>query len=215
MFGGNTDNECSLLAHYKLYRDLSADTYFEIGCTGLVGWNDEWDVEHSTPAPDASEIISRKHAAAVAGVDLTLLWEPTGRMRYRNLEWRVEAYYVHRDIQAPDRSGRDTLNPWGAYTSVQGKLSRTVDIGVRFDYYSPAVVDYVLTNTSLLPSPLASGDEDAHRWLGAFYLTRWQSPFVKYRLQYEHEEATDLGEPIDRLTVQCVFAAGPHKHERY
>ena len=40
------------------------------------------------------------------GVDFNFLWEPTHRMRYRNLEWRTEFYFLDRDILAPDGSGQ-------------------------------------------------------------------------------------------------------------
>ena len=44
LFGGNTHGTPSVLVHYKNFRDLSKDTYFEVGATGLFGWNDDWQV---------------------------------------------------------------------------------------------------------------------------------------------------------------------------
>ena len=29
------------------------------------------------------------------------------------------------------------------------------------------------------------------------------------------EDGDGMGEPVNRIALQCVFAAGPHKHERY
>jgi hypothetical protein len=123
MFGGNTENRPSLLAHYKLNRDLSASTYFELGLTGLVGWNNEWLLDLAVGDPTETE---GTRATQVYGLDFTLLWEPTDRMRYRNIEWRGELYCVSKDIVAPDGSD-DTLAPWGFYTSLQTKVSRTAD----------------------------------------------------------------------------------------
>ena len=202
LFGGNADGHASTLAHYKLYRDLSDSTYMELGVSGLSGWNDTWNV-------GGTDVIDSM-PTAVYGFDCSILWEPTDRMRYRNVEWRAEFYYVDRQMQAPDGSGPDVLNAWGAYTSLQMKVSRTVDVGLRYDYYQPDAEGYA---SGLLP--LASDQEGAHRWLAAFYLTWWQSPFVKYRIQCEHEDGRDMGETEDRIVLQCVFAAGPHKHERY
>jgi len=102
LFGGNTSNRPSLLAHYKNYRDISKDTYLEYGLTGLVGWNDQWEVGSSTTTQDSREMTT------VLGADLTVLWEPTEKMRYRNVEWRSEAYWLNKDILAPDGSGEDT-----------------------------------------------------------------------------------------------------------
>ncbi|HCO93206.1 MAG TPA: hypothetical protein DIU00_04515, partial [Phycisphaerales bacterium] len=44
LFDENTSNRPSLLAHYKNYRDLSKDTYLEWGLSGLLGWNNKWDM---------------------------------------------------------------------------------------------------------------------------------------------------------------------------
>jgi hypothetical protein len=211
MFGQNDAHRPSALVRGKFFRDASASTYFELGLTGLIGWNDTWAVD--AIAPDDFEHATR--VAQVYGIDFTILWEPVDRMRYRNVEWRTEFYYVHKEINAPDQSGDDALNPWGAYTSLQAKLSRTVDLGIRFDYFQPEVKGYADIDADLSLSPLAVTEDDAHRWLGALYLTWWQSPFVKYRLQYEHEDGSGMGEGVDRVMFQCVFAAGPHKHERY
>jgi len=213
MFGENAENRPSILAHYKLNRDVSASTYCELGLTGLVGWNDKWVIDIASPAPDLYEYDTR--ATQVYGFDFTVLWEPTHMMRYRNFEWRTELYYAQKDIRAPDgMTGRDSLSPWGAYTSLQAKVSRTVDVGGQFGYFRPEVKSYAST-ADLSLAPLAVTEDGAHRWLGALYLTWWQSPFVKYRVQYEHEDGSGTGDPVDRVVLQCVFAAGPHKHERY
>ena len=105
LFGENTHNRPSLLAHYKNYRDLSKDTYLEYGLSGLVGWNDEWTV--SGAAQDSRKMTT------VVGADLSVLWEPTDQMRYRNVEWRSEAYLLDKKLLAPDGSGNDNINAWG------------------------------------------------------------------------------------------------------
>jgi len=207
IFRQNTKNRPSVLLHYKNYRDISANTYLELGLTGMLGWNDQWQT--TGPA-----IVDETRDVQVYGLDFTLLWEPTERMRYRNLEWRSELYYVNKNILASDGSGKDTLNPWGAYSSLQSKVSRTVDIGIRADYYQPEVKSYAnLDGLSL--SPLAVTEDDAYRWLGAVYATWHQSPFVKFRVEYDHEDGKGMSEPEDRVMLQCIFSAGPHKHERY
>ena len=92
LFEGNTLGRLSFLAHYKNYRDITKDTYLEFGLTGLLGWNDEWEI---FPGPIKEH---ERHHVFVAGVDFTLLWEPTERMRYRNLVWRTEAYFLNKNI---------------------------------------------------------------------------------------------------------------------
>jgi len=206
LFAGNAISNPSCLVRYKNYRDLSKDTYAELGFTGLVGWNDEWDVQSSS----GTDTIFDSRATRVYGLDFSVLWEPTERMRYRNVEWRSEAFLLDRDIHAPDGSGKDSIFAWGAYTYLQTKLSRTVDVGVRLDYYEPDRKDYA----SLGLAPLAY-TEHSNWWQVSPYLTWYQSPFVHYRFEYDHLDGHNMKNPEDALMFQVIFAAGPHKHERY
>jgi hypothetical protein len=203
LFGGDTLGNPCLLLHYKNYRDLSDSTYLECGLTGLFGWNDEWETG-SNKEHDAL-------GTQVFGADLTLSWEPVERMRYRNIEWRSEVYVLNRDIVAPDGSGRDNLNAWGSYSYVQSKVSRTLDIGIRGDYYKPDCKDYA--GASL--EPLAYASANAYRWQIGPYITWHQSPFVEFRVECDHADGHRMEEPEDVLWLQMIFAAGPHKHERY
>ena len=200
LFGGNTLSTPSTLCHYRNYRDLSKDTYLELGLTGLFGWNDEWTVSGSTERDTLS--------ARVFGLDLNILWEPTDRMRYRNVEWRNELYWLDRDVLAPDGTGRDNIEAWGGFSYLQTKLNRKLVLGARFDYFEPDYKGYAI-------SPHAVTDPDAHRWQIGPYLTWFQSPFVHYRIEYNHLDGDGFGEPEDILLFQLIFAAGPHKHERY
>ncbi len=211
LFGANTRNMPSILAHYKNYRDLSKDTYLEFGLTGLAGRNDTWQV-----LGPAEQWLSqpRNLWTTVLGADLTLLWEPTGEMRYKNWVWRTEAYWLNRDLVAPDSSGADTIRAWGAYSYFQRKLSRTLDAGIRVDYYEPDVKPYAdLPGLSL--SPLAVTESGAHQWMFAPYVTWYQSPWVHWRLEWDHLSNRHMGPDEDTISLQCIFAAGPHKHERY
>ena len=158
LFDDNARNRPSLLAHYKNYRDLSKDTYMEWGLTGLVGWNDEWDISGSTIKQNSSEMTT------VLGADLSVLWEPTEKMRYRNVEWRSEAYWLNKDLLAPDGSGSDTINAWGLYSYLQTKISRTVDIGIRGDFYVPDTKSYANISSDLSLSPLAVTSDIPYVW---------------------------------------------------
>jgi hypothetical protein len=211
VFGENSRNTPSFLAHYRNYRDLNKDTYLEWGLSGLAGRNNAWGVLD----PDEEMLAQqRKLWTSVLGADLTLMWEPTERMRYRNWVWRTEAYLLNKKILAPDGSGEDTLHSWGAYSYFQKKLDRTREVGVRVDYYEPDVKDYAdLPGLSL--APLAVTAPGAHQWLFAPYVTWYQSPWVHWRLEYDRLLNHDMGPDENVLYLQCVFAAGPHKHERY
>ncbi len=206
VFAENADNIPSGLVHYKLFRDLTPSTYAEMGFSGLYGRNNEWTVGEST--------IDETLDAWVFGMDLTLLWEPTDRMRYRSVTWRTEAYALNKDILAPDGSGEDAVDSWGMYSYVDAKVSRTVSVGVRGDYFEPAVKTYAASAPECL-SPMIASEEGARRWQVGPYLTWYQSPFVHFRAEYDHQDGDGTG-PEERVVwLQCIFAAGPHKHERY
>ena len=210
LFGQNSRNLPSVLARYKNYRDLDKDTYLEVGLSGLLGRNDTWDVLVDSDITSQRE----KLLTTVLAADLTLFREPTDRMRYENWLWRTEAYWLSKDILAPDGSGEDTIRAWGLYSNYQRKLSRTLEAGVRADYYEPDVKRYAdLPGLSL--APLATPESGAHQWLIAPYLTWWQSPWVRWRLEWDHGLNTHMGPDEDVISLQCTYAAGPHKHERY
>lgn len=211
VFGENSDNTASSLAHYKIYRDLTDSTYAELGVSGLYGKNNEWHVLDS--------VEDRSLGVMVAGIDFTLLWEPTHRMRYRNLTWRSEAYSISKDVLTIDGSGEDTINAWGAYSYLESKVSRTFTLGVRGDYFVPDTKTYaeytdtVGETTSL--APLVVTEDSSCRWQVGPYITWYQSPFVHFRTEYNHQDGDGTGPAEDIVWLQCIFAAGPHKHERY
>jgi hypothetical protein len=215
LFDGDTLGTPSVLFHYKNYRDLSRDTYLEFGLSGLWGWNDEWDIQ---TAPDT---VVTKHDALstwVFGADVSVLWEPAERSLYRNIEWRSELYALNRDILAPDGS-RDTINAWGAYSYIQSKIAQNLILGVRGDYYEPDSKDYAFGTLAdedhSMHVPLAYAAKDPYRWQVGPYITWWQSEWVLFRAEYDYAwgDGTENDEHV--LWFQTVFAAGPHKHERY
>jgi hypothetical protein len=211
LFGGDTMGNPSLLFHYKNYRDLSRDTYLEFGLSGLFGWSDEWKVDRG------GATLENEYDALgtqVYGADLSVLWEPADKALYRNVEWRSEVYFLNRDILAPDDSGRDNLQAWGAYSYLQTKIARNLDIGVRCDYFQPDTKGYAnVTGASM--RPLAYTADDAYRWQICPYITWWQSEFVKFRAEYDYADGRGMENPEHVLWFQAIFAAGPHKHERY
>jgi len=211
LFGDNARNRPSVLAHYKNYRDLSKDTYLEWGLSGLMGWNDEWDIEQDSNniTRDSSQITT------VLGADLSVLWEPTEKMRYRNIEWRNEAYWLNKELLAPDGTGSDSINAWGLYSYLQTKISRTTDIGIRGDFYVPDTKSYANLSNSLSLSPLAVTGDNPYLWQIGPYITWWQSPFVKFRVEYDYSNGKGIENPEHIIWLQAIFSAGPHKHERY
>ncbi len=215
LFGEDALGNPSLLFHYKNYRDLSRDIYLEFGLSGLFGWNDEWPVQLDPLDPDpALETVHDSMGTRVFGADVSFLWEPADRALYRNVEWRSEVYLLDRDILAPDNSGSDTLNAWGLYSYIQSKVDRNLEVGMRYDYFEPDSKGYAATAGAPL-MPLAYTADDAFRWQLCPYLTWWQSEWVKFRLEYDYADGRGMEKPEHLVLFQAIFAAGPHKHERY
>jgi len=218
LFGDNSWDTPSLLLRYKNFQDLTKNTYLEFGATSLLGWNDEWSV-HKEEYDNGKfyGLWLKEHdrlATWVFGGDVSLRWEPTDRMRYRNVEWRNEVYLLDRKIRDPFTRKSDHVTAWGAYSYLQTKLSRTWEAGLRLDYYEPDYKPYAaLAPISL--TPLAYPKHGAHRWQAGPYVTWHQTPFVHYRLEFNHEDGHGMEDAEDRIMLQVIFAAGPHKHERY
>jgi len=85
-------------------------------------------------------------------------------------------------------------------------------LGVRADYYRPDHRSYA-PNATL--APLVSTTNDPHQWQLGPYLTWWQSPFVKLRFELDYADGNTEAADEIVFSFQTVFAAGPHKHERY
>ena len=204
VFGENGKNKPSILLHYKNYRDLDVNSYFEFGFTGLWGWNNEWNYGNVN--------LDERKNVSVYGADFCYLWEPVDRMRYRNFEVRGELYYIDKDIVSPVDLRGDDIKAWGAYVSLKSKFWRTLEGGIRVDYFKPDEKNLLIAENF---SSIAE-ENDSERWLYALYFTWYQSPFVKYRFEYDYECGDgNLNNDIQRIYLQAIFAAVPHKHEKY
>lgn len=197
LFAGEYFSVPSSMLHLKNYYDLSDGTYFELGLTGMLGFNNKRG--YPTPVGTLADEPWRK--TVVAGADMTLYWSPPQRAKYRSVTWRSELYYANKEL--PTEASRSS---WGLYSYLQYQLSPRWFVGVRGDIAQPTV-----------------RDEDRLAWGVAPYLTFWQSEFVYLRLEYQHGRNIPYTTPDDRLArrtdnrllLQIDFAAGPHKHEKY
>lgn len=120
-------------------------------------------------------------------------WRPPREAQSRELTLRGEYWGLRRDF---DAGGFDATRH-GGYAEATWKLNRRWVAGVRGDYVE--AVDPAL---------------DAHEWALTPSLTLWQSEFVFLRGLYEHARGLDAA-TTDRLSLQVVYAMGPHKHELF
>jgi hypothetical protein len=87
----------------------------------------------------------------------------------------------------------------GGYTYGEYQFDRSWSTGLRID----------------LTQPYEPDNKDKYLYQIVPYITWWQSPWVKLRLQYNYLNGKDV-EIIDHtLRLQLVWAVGPHKHDRY
>ncbi len=210
LFAGNTRGMPSMLLHLKSFRDIDTSTYQELGVTAVAGVNDQWSVSKA----GVTSMIDKTRPVFAFGLDFTHLWEPADNMRYRNFMWRTEFYGLRKEILVPDSGNKDSIFAWGAYTNLHWKLDRQLESGFRIDYFEPDSQKYAAVPGFSL-APLASIADSPNEWQLCPYLTWQQSPWVKYRLEFNYKSGNDMGPDERRLMLQCIWSAGPHKHDRY
>ncbi len=187
-FSGKDYSIPSVLLHLRNYWDLSRNAYFELGVSGIHGYNHQRN--------DEKEESARRSDAI--GLDLSYLWEPVNQAKYRSLEVRSEFLYAYKE----EPGGTDT-ETYGGYAYVQYKFRRNWIVGTRGD---------------IIEGDLFGTEEKRARpgklWQASAYLTWWQSPWVRLRMEYDHLNGHPKGVE-NRILFQFTFAAGPHKHDRY
>lgn len=222
-FAGQYFSIPTTLVHYKNYWDLTRNTYLEFGLTGIAGFNhrrgdhapaavytdpngtqpfliyDEDGNPVRVPVDAQGPAINEDVRVTVfGGADLTLQWEPVKQSKYRNVIWRSEFLYGYKQL-ADDANGKKQKIHWfGGYTYVQSKLSRRIEVGVRGD----------------LVQPFETSNARHYIYQVTPYLTWWQSPWAKLHFEYFYMDG-NLIKGAHTAIVQVVFAAGPHKHDRY
>ncbi len=217
---------CALL-HAVNYWDLTRSTYLELGLSGLLGTSNAWGkkVDDTSPvqlydaegneatfydaegnpvalASTASSSVKNFEdwrLTAVGGADLTVNWEPLNQAKYLGFTWRSELLYAYKQVDTD--AGHDAIRSWGAYSYAQVKPLQNWYFGVRGDLTQAFVLD----------------NDGQYTWGVVPYVTWWQSPWVRLRLEYDYIDWADCKgmKPEHRVFLQVTFSAGPHKHERY
>ena len=124
------------------------------------------------------------------GADFRLTVRPPSEGTRKELTFRTEGYRIQRIGEAP------TTTRYGMYSDLFWRLSQRWVVGGRYDY---------------VESPFGPDDPT---WRATGVVTWWQSEFVYLRLQAFRNHQDSIGS-IDNLTLQVVWALGPHKHETY
>jgi hypothetical protein len=126
----------------------------------------------------------------VVGLDFRATYRPPEAGTRRDITFRAEGYRLHASELGA------TTNRYGAFLDLQARTSRRWVFGARYDW---------------VEAPRGPDDTE---WRITPNLTWWQSEFVYLRLEGEHRH-TDLEGSRNMLSLQAVWAMGPHKHETY
>jgi hypothetical protein len=126
----------------------------------------------------------------LGGLDFRLTYRPPEAGTRREITFRAEGYRLH----ATDLG--TTTNRYGTFVDLNAKLSRRWVLGSRYDW---------------VEAPRGADDTE---WRLTPSVTWWESEFVFLRLEGEHRH-TDLEGTHNMLSLQAVWAMGPHKHETY
>lgn len=124
------------------------------------------------------------------GLDLRFTYRPPEAATRREVTFRAEGYRLHSTVTGV------TTDRYGAFLDLQARASRRWIFGLRYDY-----------------AEAPRGPQNSE-WRLTPAVTWWQSEFVYLRLQGEHRDS-DLDGTQRLLTLQAVWAVGPHKHETY
>jgi hypothetical protein len=126
----------------------------------------------------------------VVGLDFRATYRPPQAGTRRDITFRAEGYRLHAtEVGA-------TTNRYGAFLDLQARTSLRWVFGARYDW---------------VEAPRGPDDTE---WRITPNLTWWQSEFVYLRLEGEHRH-TELEGSRNMLSLQAVWAMGPHKHETY
>jgi hypothetical protein len=126
----------------------------------------------------------------VVGLDFRATYRPPETGTRRDITFRAEGYRFH----ATELGA--TTNRYGAFVDLQARTSQRWVLGARYDH---------------VEAPRGAPNTE---WRITPNITWWQSEFVYLRLEGEHR-SSDLEGKRNMLTLQAVWAMGPHKHETY
>ena len=116
-------------------------------------------------------------------------WRPPAEGTSREFTLRGELWQLQREFSGAGPARR------GWYADATFRLNRRFIVGTRYDN-------------------VESPDAPVTEWAVTPTLTYWQSEFVYIRGGWERSRDV-LGATRDRVTIQAVFAMGPHKHELF
>ena len=154
-----------------------------------------WQLSRSTYAQVGITGVGGNNGEAslrsrMVGLDFRMTYRPPQAATRRDITFRAEGYRLHTDELGIAE------NRYGGFVDLSARLSRRWILGARYDH---------------VEAPRGPDDTE---WRVTPSITWWQSEFVYLRLEGEHR-STELDGSRNMLSLQAVWAMGPHKHETY
>ncbi len=190
LFNSDFSDDLAYLIHSKNLWDLGENTTLELGGSYSFGQN-------GTSFED-----NRTH---VVGGDMTLIWSPLNRTRFRSLIWQSE--YLAKFKTGPFDPATGFAGPdedvGGVYTFVQYQIHQRWWIQGRYGFVGLHQDD--------------QGEEDTHRY--SALLAFANSEFQAIRLQYNYIDYENSGsrgfDNEHQVLLQLNFTIGSHPAHTY
>jgi len=116
------------LAHLKNFWDISENSTFEFGLTGITGPNDS------------------SLTTSIGAIDLTYKWKPLQFNTYQSFTWQSEVYYSKKYLSTEQK-----INSFGVYSFVTYQIDKRCFLTCRYDYanqpYSVSDRDRAVSST--------------------------------------------------------------------
>ena len=175
-FGGGSASDLLYNLHYRSFFDLTPEQSLNVGASYATGMH-----------PMDQDRSGRTH---LGGVDVTYVWKPLARGKYRSFSWQTEIMGGTREVEA------GTNDSFGLYSFARYQLGRRWYAGGRFDYsQSPEVPG--LSNRS-----------------GSVLVELFATEFQRFRLQYKLSDRTS--QPLaHQLFFQWFFLIGSHGAHKF
>ena len=186
ILGGSNAENPAVLAHIKLFRDVSETGTVEVGGSYLFS--------HTSSDTDFD--------AHVFGLDLTYQWTHPDPARFRSVVVQGEVFFSHNDVdRGPFFSFRN--DSVGAYAFAQYQFDRNWYLGVRGDYTE-------------FPNSASRGADDSDVAVSPYvtwYLSEFLRARLEYQHRWLDRERGSADE--DALFLQFTGVIGAHPPHPY
>jgi hypothetical protein len=175
-FGGGSASDLLYNLHYRSFFDLTPEHSLNVGASYANG---------VTAIGEDGEGRTR-----LGGVDLTYVWKPLARGKYRSFLWQTELMGGTRALET------GTNDSYGLYSFARYQLGRRWYVGGRFDYSQSPDVAGLSTRS------------------GSALVELFATEFQRFRLQYKVSDQTS--QPLShQLFFQWFYVIGSHGAHKF